>query len=229
MGLMQLTKISRESIATKVYEHIKQHILDGTLPPGTHLVETTIAEQLGTSRGPVREALRQLEANGIVEVRANIGTFVRELSSEEVREIYTARSVLEGYLARLTATKATPAEIEQLYQAVEAASEAASRGSLEDTVNADFNLHRLIWQISGHKIIYDLLSHLEVRIRLFITLQAQLFETLSMSIQDHRFIVDAIASRDSEHAEAAIREHIMNAGLRIVDHIRHDNYKDGRQ
>jgi DNA-binding GntR family transcriptional regulator len=219
MSFPQLKKVERESIATQVYETLKQSIVQGTLPSGTHLIETTIAKQMGTSRGPVREALRQLEADGVVEVRANVGTFVRALSMEEIQELYTVRSVLEGYAASLAAERATPADIERLQESVEAAIRAAQQGDLRKTATVDFDLHRTIWEIARHRILFDLLSLLEVRIRMFISLQAPLFKKLMDSIQDHRLIVKAIGDGDAETAGELVRTHIMEAGLLIVEHM----------
>ena len=84
----------------------------------------------------------------------------------------------------------------------------------------DFDLHRMIWKIAGHKIIHDLLSHLEVRIRMFTSLQAPLFEKLVDSIQDHNSIVKAIADGDGKAASEIVQQHIKEAGILVVDHMK---------
>ncbi len=219
MNVLSFKKIKRASVMQQVYDSIKERILEGELPPGTHLFETTIAEQTGTSRGPIREALRQLEADGLVEARANVGTFVRKLTVEEIKEIYTVRSLLEGYAAELAAEKATRLDVEKLRRIMQAANKSARKGDLRDTVRLDFDLHRQIWEMSAHHILYNLLHQLEGRVRMFITLQAPLFAQLVDSIQDHATIVDAIAEGNGEKASDLIREHIMQAGLLLIRHI----------
>lgn len=219
MSLLSFNKINRESVTQQVYDSIKRRIIEGTLPPGTHLIETTIAEQMATSRGPVREALRLLEVEGLVEVRANVGTFVRSLPVKEIEEIYTVRSILEAYAAKLAAEKANPQSIENLHRIKESVRQAAERGDLKETVWLDFELHRQIWKIADHSILQDLLSHLEPRVRMFISLQAPLFERLMDSIQDHQAIVEAIENKECEKASKLIQEHIILAGDLIIRHM----------
>jgi DNA-binding GntR family transcriptional regulator len=217
MDYTTLDKVKRESVSQKIYEKLKDRILNGEVPSGAHLYETKLAAQLGTSRGPIREALRQLEADGLVEVRTNIGTFVHKLTAEEVIEIYTVRSLLEGYTVKLAADKATRVKVEKLQQIIQAANQAAKDGDLQEPVRYDFDLHRHIWEMADHKILYDLLHHLEWRVRMLITLQAPLFTELVDSIQDHALIVDAIAEGDGEKASDLIQEHIREAGALIIE------------
>jgi DNA-binding GntR family transcriptional regulator len=220
MDALPFEKIMRKSISQEIYEKLKERILDGDLPPGTHLLENKIAEQAGISRGPIREALRQLEADGLVEVRANIGTFVHTLSIEEVTEIYTVRSLLEGYTVTLAAEKVTQDGIEKLHCIMQAASNAAENGNVKETVKYDFDLHRQIWEMASQQILYDLLHHLEWRVQLLIALQAPLFEQLADSIQDHGLIVNAIAEGDGEQAKELIQTHIKQAGDLIIQNLK---------
>lgn len=212
-------KIKRQSISQQIYKKLKDRILDGDLPPGTHLLENKIAEQAGISRGPIREALRYLEADGLVEVRANIGTFVHTLTTEEITEIYTVRSLLEGYTTKLAAEKATRLGVEKLRRIMQAAQKSAKNGDLKETIKHDFDLHRQIWEMADHQILYDLLHHLEWRVRMLIALQAPLFSQLADSIQDHTIIVDAIAEGNGERASNLVQEHIKQAGALIIQHI----------
>ncbi len=209
-------KIEREPITQKVYEHIKRSILSGAVAPGTRLLEAEIAEQMGVSRSPVRETFRLLEADGLIETRANQGAFVRQLSSDDVREIYTARSLIEGYIAGLAAAKATVQDVEQLRRALKRVEEAALSEDYEATLDADLDLHRLIWEICGHKVLHGIVTRLEVQIRMFMAVQAPLFDNLWDSIEDHRAIVDAIAGGDGDRARSSMEQHITEAGMLAV-------------
>lgn len=219
MSKLSFDKVKRETITQQVYEKIKDRILEGDLTPGTRLLEAKIAEQVGTSRGPIREAFRQLEADGLVEIRENIGTFVRTLTIKEITEIYTVRSLLEGFTTKLAAEKATRLGVEKLRRITEAAQKSADNGDLQETIKHDFDLHRQIWRMASHQILYDLLHQLEWRIRMFIALQAPLFTQLADSIQDHSAIIDAIAEGSGEIASDLVQEHIKQAGALIVQHI----------
>ena len=219
MDTPSFPKIEPQTTTSKVYDYLKQSILGGSLPPGTRLLEAQIAEQMGVSRSPVREATRLLNSDGLVELRTNQGTFVRSLSVDDVQEIYTARSLIEGYAASLAADRAMPEDVARLRQIARSAVEAARRGDFGGTVVADFDLHRMIWEMADHKLIYDILSRLEVQIRMFMSVQAPLFTDLIVSVQDHKTIVQAIEDRDAEAAKAAIRHHINEAGSLTVSRL----------
>jgi DNA-binding GntR family transcriptional regulator len=220
MRLPEFDKIEKESITSKVYSHIKESILSGAIASGAHLLEAQIAKQMGISRAPVREAFLQLEADGLVEVKANQGTFVRDLSGDEVWEIYTARCLIEGYAASLAAKRANPEDIEHLRQAMDEVLNTSKKGDYQTTVVADFKMHRLIWQISGHKIICEILERLENQIRMFMAVQAPLFEHLYDSVKDHKGIFECIARGDSEAARSSIEAHILEAGKMTVARLK---------
>jgi DNA-binding GntR family transcriptional regulator len=229
MDLPQFDKIEKESISSKVYSQLKENILSGEIAAGAHLLEAQIAKQMGISRAPIREAFLQLEADGLVEVRANQGTFVRDLSIDDVREIYTARCLIEGYAASLAAKRATPEDIERLRQSLSDVLDTAKKGDYQATVVADFNMHRTIWQISGHKIIFEILQRLENQIRMFMALQAPLYEHLYDSVKDHKEIFEYISRGDSEAAKSSTEAHILEAGKLTVAQLKQtnqDNNKD---
>lgn len=220
MGLPQFEKITKGSISSSVYSHIKENILSGAIAPGAHLLEAQIAEQMGISRAPVREAFLQLEADGLVEARVNQGTFVRVLSNDDVWEIYTARSLIEGYAASLAAERATPEDIERLRKLLNDVLDTAKKGEYQATVVADFNFHRMIWQISGHKILGEILQRLENQIRMFMAMQAPLFEHLYDSVKDHKEIFEFISRGDPEAARSSTETHIIKAGKLTVARLK---------
>jgi len=210
-------KIEKKSLASEVYLHLKQGILNGALAAGTRLLEMEIAEQMGISRAPVREALRMLEADRLVDFRINQGTFVRKLDKDEIWEIFTARSLIEGTVASLAAKRAGPADVNRLKQALEGVLGAAESGDFEATVAKDFKFHRLLWEISGHRVFIEILDHLEDQIRMFMAAQAPLFAHLIDSVKGHTEIVTAIANGDSETASKTIQQHIQDAGILMLD------------
>jgi DNA-binding GntR family transcriptional regulator len=211
-------KIEKKSLATEVYHHIKQGILAGNLAAGTRLLEMEIADQMDVSRAPVREALRMLEADHLVDFQVNQGAYVRKLDRDEIWEIYTARSLIEGYVASLAAKRADSADVDRLKDGLELVLRAAESGDFEATIAKDFEFHRLIWEISGHKVFIEILNHLEDQIRLFMVEQAPLFKQLTDSVKDHIEIVNAIADGNAQTASKTIQKHITDAGALMLDH-----------
>jgi DNA-binding GntR family transcriptional regulator len=217
--LPHFDKIERKSTTEIVYDHLKEGILDGSLSPGTRLVEAQIADQMGISRSPVREALQFLEVDGLIDAQSQRGTFVKRLSAREVWEIYTARQVIEGYVAALAARRATPADVERLEAALQEVLRLAQEEDYAATVKADFEVHRLIWEVSGHQLLCDILSRLEVQIRMFISVQAPLFDHLYDSVEDHQDIIQAIAAGDAAAARETIEQHLLQAGRLAVGQL----------
>jgi len=222
----QFPVIKHNTVASKVYLNIKEAILNGDLHPGKHLSEEDISTQMKVSRAPIREALLQLEADGLVEIQTHRGAFIRALSYTDVLEIYTARDLLEGYAASLAARKATPDQVEALRKAIQNVNQAAKDGNLKETITTDFEFHQLVWKTAGHKLIYQILLRLEAQIRMFIAVQAPLFQSLIDSVIDHQDIIKAIEERDEEGAKAAISQHIDKAGSLILAQINQVNAND---
>jgi DNA-binding GntR family transcriptional regulator len=218
--MTKFSKIDRISVVFQVYQHIREAINRGELPPGTHLPEVSISSQMGVSRAPVREALLQLEAEGLVELRPGHGAFVRTLSARDVEEIYSTRILLEGCLVTEATELATQEDIQRLREVTERALEVARGKDIIATINADLDIHKTIWQIANHQIIKEFLYNLETRIRFFLAIQAPLFEDLTDSVIDHVEIVRAMEQKDSANAKLWTEEHIRKAGLLILNSMK---------
>ena len=220
MSSLGFHRIERESITSKVHGNLKEQILSGRLPPGTHLLESTIAEQMQVSRSPVREAFRWLERDGLIDLRSNQGAFVRSLTVVEISEIYTVRALLEGYAAALAAEKAGEQEARSLRQSLERLLRLAREGGVEATLAADFDVHRHVWEIAGHHLLQELLDRLEVQIRMFLSAQAPSFEDLYSSVQSHTEIIDAIEAHNPTAARESMEKHITEAGTLTLTRLR---------
>jgi DNA-binding GntR family transcriptional regulator len=220
--VLSLPKVKRQPIANQVYETVREAIYRGDMTPGRHLSEVELSKQMGVSRAPVREALLQLEAEGIVELVPNKGAFVRGLSYEEVKEIYTARALLEGYAAALAAERAEPDDVNKIIKAAEEAKEAAGSGDLKKTLNADFIFHRKVWAVAGHSLIESMLERLESQIRAFMVVQAPLFSELLNSVLDHMEIATAIEKQDPIAARKNMERHINTAGKKVLAWLESD-------
>jgi DNA-binding GntR family transcriptional regulator len=199
--------ISRTVLREQVKELILERILKGEYKPGDRLVETRIAEELGTSQAPVREALRDLELLRFVESEPFRGARVRAITLAELEEIYPVRAALEEVAARAAATR-IDSDLEALEREVAAMGEAADRGDLHAQAEHDANFHRIIVEASGNSILLSLWDSLGVDVRTMITALKTGIDGHEVA-ELHRPIIDALRKSDPDASAAAIRDHIM--------------------
>jgi DNA-binding GntR family transcriptional regulator len=196
-----------------VKELLLARILAGEYRPGDRLVETRIAQELGTSQAPVREALRDLELLRFVESEPFRGARVREISPEELAEIYPVRAAIEEVAAR-EATGRLGGDVSSLAEELAAMRRAADDGDLHELVEHDVAFHRVIVEASGNGILLDVWISLRVEARTIITaLKAGIdYHELADS---HEPVLEALADRDPERAGRALRRHIEQFGERL--------------
>jgi DNA-binding GntR family transcriptional regulator len=205
--------INRTVLREQVKELILERILKGEFQPGERLVETRIAEELGTSQAPVREALRDLELLRFVESEPFRGARVREVTLEELQEIYPVRAALEEVAARAVAPRIAQAELEALEQEVAAMRDAAKHGDLHTQAEHDAAFHRIIIEASGNSILISVWNSLRVETRTMITALKTGVEGRRIAAM-HEPIIQALRERDPDKSGAAIRDHVMYfAGL----------------
>jgi DNA-binding GntR family transcriptional regulator len=199
--------INRTVLREQVKELILERILKGEYQPGDRLVETRIAEELGTSQAPVREALRDLELLRFVESEPFRGARVREVTLDELEEVYPVRAALEEVAARAAAAR-IDGELEALEREVKAMRKAAERGDLHAQAEHDANFHRIIVEASGNSLLLSVWNSLGVTVRTMITALKTGIDGREVA-ELHRPIIDALRARDPERSAAAMRDHIM--------------------
>ncbi len=198
------------SLRGRVFNKLREDILSGVYQENEELKENTIGIELGVSRTPVREALRQLELEGLVTMIPNKGAYVTGITQKDIHDIYVIRSYLEGLCARWACEHITEAQIEALDEVLYLSDFHARRSHYEQLVELDNKFHELIYHASGSKILEHVLSdfhHYVERVRK-ITLAAP--DRAKKSSQEHAAILDAIRQRDGQLAEALAHEHIIN-------------------
>lgn len=204
--------VEPEQVRDKVYAKLREAILKGDLPAGERLVERRLAEQLGVSRTPVREALRLLEKEGLVSHLPRIGAVVAAIDDAEVLEVYRIREVLEGLAARMAAERISPEELAHLAELLHRLEELASEGDLDalEKVHREFNdtIYRAAGSPRLHGMINSLGDYIARSARTgWHTRPGRLAE----AAREHRRLVEAIRLRDGDLAERAAREHINNS------------------
>lgn len=193
-----------------VYKALLQGIRDGQIRPGDRIREEDVAESLGVSRTPVREALQQLQARRLVEMAPGRGTVVVELTTHQAIELYSMREVLEGAAARFAAQHAVPAELSIMQELLNEFT-SSKGGDPRRLASINQRLHQTIYEAARNRYMQEALSHLEDALSLLRGTTFELEDRHDSADREHRAIVAAIASRDAEGAEAASRLHIREA------------------
>jgi len=206
--------ISRTSLRTQVKEILLARILNGEYKPGDRLVETQIAQELGTSQAPVRESLRELATLGFVESEPYRGTRVRGVTKSELSEIYPVRAALEE-VAALTAAHYFKGNAEALEAELAAMHQEAEKGNLYEEVLHDVEFHRLIVEASGNKVLYDVWKSLRIEARTLISVVATKIDPHELAGR-HRPVLEALAAGESAKAAMLIREHVEFFGNLIL-------------
>jgi DNA-binding GntR family transcriptional regulator len=203
----------QRSLPEIVAERLVEAIRAGTLKPGERLVETTLASKLQVSRGPLREALKALEANHLVESRRGRGTCVREVTSAEVAQMIAVRALLEGLAARLVATNATPSMIERLQRLHRRIEIAARSGETSEWRDLDWSFHELICVLSGNAFLLASWRSISNLIRIFLHQHSAYLNNVEGVLGNHATYIDAISKRDADRAESVFRTTILQSGF----------------
>jgi len=199
------TAVSRSVLSDQVKDRLLGAILDGRFPPGSRIVETRAAREFGTSQAPVREALRDLEAVGVVEITPFRGARVRHPSTNELLEAFVVRSELECLGIRLAVPRVDEADLDILQAELDDMRRAATAGDVHAEAAADTAFHGRLVQLAGNATLVQVWRRLEPSSRTYITLMAGADRHAIADL--HGPILDALRRRDAEQAEAAVRRH----------------------
>lgn len=204
--------VHKTSLSESLVEYLKQQILQGKLDPGGRIVETKIAEDLGISQTPVREALRQLSGEGIVTLVPNRGPIVRSLDMQDVFEIYSVRAGLEGMSMRFATQRASDAEILRLQSFHEGMERKLNDPSIQvAALLADSaSIHQYIVDLSRHSRLIAMYRSISFQIALVNRILGK-ESSKQKEVDQHREVAEALASRDPGFAETVMRRHIFRS------------------
>jgi DNA-binding GntR family transcriptional regulator len=204
------TPISRSVLSDTVKDRLLEAILDGRYPPGSRIVETRAAREFGTSQAPVREALRDLEALGVVEISPFRGARVRHPSRDELLEAYVVRSELEALAVSLALPRLTDEDFDRLTAYLDAMHAAAAAGDPVAEASADASFHGYLIDRAGNATLKRVWGMLEPYSRTYITIAVPGSDRNRIAAL-HAPVIDALRSRDATRADEAIRHHFANA------------------
>jgi len=200
------------AVRERVREELRERIVTGVLRPGDRLVERDLAEDLGVSRVPVREAIRSLEADGFVVVQSPRRVVVRRLSRVDVEELFDVREALEVLATGLACQRVDPPALRRLKRAVTEAARALASGNINQAADANVRFHQEIVTLAGNGLLLSMLHQLEDRLR-WLFRQNEDWDRL---LHEHRRLYEAIASGDPERARACSVEHVrVNRALAL--------------
>jgi len=198
--------LARSVLADQVRERLLERILSGRYPPDARIVETQVARELGTSQAPVREALRGLEALGVVEITPFRGARVRRPTPRELLEAYAVRSALETLAARFAVPRLTKLDLERLTAEVDEMQAGAAAGDRHRVAAADARFHGLIVQLADNATLLKVWGSLEPFLRTYITLVVPGADP-HWSADLHVPVLDALRRRDADAVVAALAAH----------------------
>lgn len=210
------------SLSAQVFHTLREEILMGKYQKDEELKEKTIGEELGVSRTPVREALRQLELEGLVTIIPNRGAFVVGISKSDIQDIYEIRSLLEGLCAKWAAVNISEKQIQELEENNYLTDFHIVKGHYEQIVELDNRFHEILYEASDSKVLNHTLSdfhHYVERVRK-VSLGSP--KRASESNEEHRKIVEALKVHDAKQAQKLANMHIMNT-IRSYDRYGWDN------
>ena len=204
----QRAPVENLTLWQRVYDHLRGEILEGRLEPGAELAEVALAEQLGVSRGPIREAIGRLASEGLVTVRPRRGAVVRSLSKEEFLELYQVREALERMAVQLAVPRLTPEQLAELGALNEAMDGHAARGEVAEFFEANLGFHRRLLEASGNAKLQELYRQLLGQIGRYRMRSLTLRGNLQRSVAEHASILRAAKRGDAERAAQLAAEHI---------------------
>ena len=210
------TPVENLTLWQRVHTHLREEILSGQLPAGSELQEVALSKTLGVSRGPIREAIGRLAAEGLVTVRPRRGAVVRALSSDEFIEAYQVREALETMAARLAVPKLTAENVAALEHAIDDMSARGAAGDVQGFFEANTAFHLVFFDAAGNRMLADLYRQLRAQIDRHRLRSLELRGDVRRSIAEHKAILRAAKAGDVERTVHLVSEHIRVPQIRLL-------------
>lgn len=217
-----------KTIRKKVYDYLRERLLRGEIPPHEHLIEAKIAKQIKTSRTPVREALHNLEMEGLIKSIPRVGYVVKPISEAEVEEICEIRRVVEELATHWAIEKARDSLIEALRKNIAVSEEKISVGDVKSFVDLDAQFHEIIAGFSGSQRLLELAQTLRRHMLRYRIQSIYLADNVLRAIEGHRGILEAIQKGDLAEVNRAIHDHLQQSKKDILRYAFKETSKEVR-
>jgi DNA-binding GntR family transcriptional regulator len=202
------TPLENRTLWERVHEFLREEILADHLPPGAELQEVALAEKLGVSRGPIREALGRLSTEGLVTIRPRNGAVVRSLSKDEFVEAYQVREALETFALRLAVPRLTSDNLARLQSLIAQMVQQANADDVAAFFRTNSTFHEALVEASGNRRLCEMHRQLDRQLGRYRMRSLALRGNLQQSITEHRELLGAIEAGDTDGAVALLSEHI---------------------
>jgi DNA-binding GntR family transcriptional regulator len=205
-----MTRIRVQTLAQEIAKRIREMIRNGNLERGERLLEKSLCQAMGVSRTPLREALRVLSSEGLIELIPNKGARVAQPSLEEIRDMFWIMSILEGRCARECAERMDEGSIRKLDNLFRRLKKYSEEINHEKYMAVNHRYHSLVQELAGSKVLSSVIDGLRQKILLFRYRQIYLPHRLETSMQEHSDLHQAFRNKDPEEAERRMREHLVS-------------------
>lgn len=213
------------SLRGRVFHKLREDILSGKYEDHEELKEVAIGEELGVSRTPVREAFRQLELEGLIQIIPNKGAYVTGITEKDVKDIYVIRSLLEGLCARWATEHITKEQMEEMEENVYLASFHAQKGHLDQLAELDNRFHDILYEACNSKILEHQLKDFHEYV---LRVRKKTLNNINRgpkSNEEHEQIMEAIKAKDADRAEQLANHHMINAYENMVKNGLQEAYR----
>lgn len=218
--LIPVTLDNYKPLREIVFETLREAIIKGTLKPGERMMEIQMAEELGVSRTPVREAIRKLELDGFVVMIPRKGAYVAGISMKDIADVFEIRTALEGLAAGLAAERATDEELEHLERLLVKIAECIEANDFKTLIALDTEFHDTLYKACRNERLIKIVSNLMEQIQRFRTTSLASPGRSKFALEEHKKIVEAVSDRNTELARALASEHIENAENSMLDTLK---------
>ncbi|MDA8440811.1 MAG: GntR family transcriptional regulator [Peptococcaceae bacterium] len=203
-----------------VFESLREAIIGGVLKPGERLMEIQLAEEMGVSRTPVREAIRKLELEAFVVMIPRKGAYVAGISLKDIADVFEIRAALEGLAAGLSAERITDEELEEMERLLVRKAEIIENNNLDLIVEVDTAFHAIMYKASRNERLVQILSNLREQIQRFRATSLAVPGRMREALEEHRMITEALSERNVTLAQQLATEHIENAENVMLESLR---------
>ncbi len=208
--------VDKYSVRGRVFHKIRDNILEGKYQTGEEIRETKIAGELGVSRTPVREAIRQLELEGLVSANPNKGAVVTGISPQDIEDIYSIRTLIEGLASRWAAHKISAKDLKELEDIVNLTEFYLSRGETEDLHLLDNRFHEILYESSHSKPLQHILSPFHHYVQNARRTSLSVPGRAENALAEHKAILKALKEKDADLAEVTTNQHVRNAADNLL-------------
>lgn len=213
-------KANSNSLREQVYNDLRMAILTGRIGPGTRLVESALAEEMGVSRTPIREALHKLDLEELVRSIPRVGYIVNDMTEYEIEDLFSTRTAIEQLAARWAIEKITPEELERLEENLKKADRILKEGLTKKMIDLDTEFHEVICKASRSKRLYQISQMLRDHMLKFRIACLHILEIAERARDGHFEILKAIKSKDPQKTDDSILQHMLETKKDILNYMK---------